>query len=200
MNSSRKPLGASDLSASSSVTSLLRGGTGLSRRADAGDLLLDVEEDEEKFFWDFVREPLSSDTSSLAVAFRMLLSHRKEGLVDFTVNLRGTRSRRTHLKDGFWLELLGVSGLSEWLLCKMVVTVLPTAPLLLLGKQEANKRIKCQNLLGSSRHCSCFHTHSSRITNWSDRLFLDFIEEKVSVCGWNSSRRYHPPPSAGWKC
>lgn len=60
-------------SASSSVTSLLRGATGLPCWADTGDLLFEVEETEEKFFWDFVREAFSSGTSSLAVAFRMLL-------------------------------------------------------------------------------------------------------------------------------
>lgn len=69
----RKPLSGPDLSASSSVTSLLRGGTGLPRWAETGDLLFELEETEEKFFWDFVREPFSSDTSSFAVAFRMLL-------------------------------------------------------------------------------------------------------------------------------
>lgn len=66
----------SDLSASSSVTSLLRGRTGSSRWADTGDLLLEVEETEEKFFWDFVREPLSWGASSFAVALRMLLKER----------------------------------------------------------------------------------------------------------------------------
>lgn len=71
-----KQRSGSDLSASSSVTSLLRGGTGLPRWADTGDLLFEVEETEEKFFWDFVREPFSSDTSSFAVAFRMLLKER----------------------------------------------------------------------------------------------------------------------------
>ena len=65
--------GGSDLSASSSVTSLLRGGTGLPCWADTGDRLFEVEETEEKFFCDLVREPFSNDTSSLAVAFRMLL-------------------------------------------------------------------------------------------------------------------------------
>lgn len=69
----------SDLSASSSVTSLLRGSTGLPRWADTGDLLLEVEDVEEKFFWDLVREPPSSDTSSFAVAFRMLL---EEDVID----------------------------------------------------------------------------------------------------------------------
>lgn len=67
--------GGSDLSASSSVTSLLRGGTGLPRGAETGDLLLGVEDEEEKFFWDFVTEPFSSRTSSFAVAFRMLLKN-----------------------------------------------------------------------------------------------------------------------------
>lgn len=61
------------------MTSLLRDRTGLLRWVNTGDLLL--EEDEEKFFWDLVREPFSSDTSSLAVAFRMLL---KEGTVGKT--------------------------------------------------------------------------------------------------------------------
>lgn len=65
-----------DLSACSSVTSLLPDGAGLPRRADAGDLLLEVEDVEEKFFWDFVRELLSCDTSSFAVAFRMLLEDK----------------------------------------------------------------------------------------------------------------------------
>lgn len=63
----------SDLSASSSVTSLLRGGTGLLRGPETGDLVLEVEE---KFFWDFVTELFSSKTSSLAVAFRMLLKNK----------------------------------------------------------------------------------------------------------------------------
>lgn len=114
-----------DLSASSSVTSLLRGGTGLPRGADAGDLLLEVDDVEEKFFWDLVREPLSSDTSSLAVAFRMLLEKDqiKTSAIKGRVHLKHTQkkkssrmdsaSTRTHLKDGFWLELLGVSGFSE---------------------------------------------------------------------------------------
>lgn len=68
----------SDLSASSSVASLLRDRTGLPRWADTGDLLFEVEETEEKFFWDLVREPFSSDTSSFAVAFRMLLKEKHE--------------------------------------------------------------------------------------------------------------------------
>lgn len=32
----------------------------------------------EKFFWDLVREPLSSDTSSFAVAFKMLLKEKRK--------------------------------------------------------------------------------------------------------------------------
>lgn len=32
----------------------------------------------EKFFWDLVRELLSSDTSSFAVAFRMLLKEKRK--------------------------------------------------------------------------------------------------------------------------
>lgn len=32
----------------------------------------------EKFFWDLVSEPLSSDTSSFAVAFRMLLKEKRK--------------------------------------------------------------------------------------------------------------------------
>lgn len=71
-----KQLSGSDLSASSSVTSLLRDRTGLPRWADTGDLLLEVGEIEEKFFWDFVKEPFSNDTSSFAVAFRMLLKEK----------------------------------------------------------------------------------------------------------------------------
>lgn len=47
---------------------------GLPHCADAGDRLLD-EEEEQKFFWDLVREAPSRDMSSLAVAFRMLLQH-----------------------------------------------------------------------------------------------------------------------------
>lgn len=63
----------SHLSASSSVASLLCGRTGLLHCADAGDRLLEAEE--QKFFWDLVREAPSRDMSSLAVAFRMLLQH-----------------------------------------------------------------------------------------------------------------------------
>lgn len=66
------------LSASSSVASLLCGRTGLTHWADAGDRLLE-EEEEQKFFWDLVREAPSRDMSSLAVAFRMLLSHMTVG-------------------------------------------------------------------------------------------------------------------------
>lgn len=68
----------SDLSASSSVTSLLRSRTGLPCWADTGDLLLEAGEVVEKFFWDLVREPLSSDTSSFAVAFKMLLKEKRK--------------------------------------------------------------------------------------------------------------------------
>lgn len=68
----------SDLSASSSVTSLLRSRTGLPCWADTGDLLLEAGEAVEKFFWDLVREPLSSDTSSFAVAFKMLLKEKRK--------------------------------------------------------------------------------------------------------------------------
>lgn len=69
----------SDLSASSSVTSLLRGRLGEPLGLRWPALLLDVEEDEEKFFWDLVvRELLSRGPSSFTVAFRMLLSTQKE--------------------------------------------------------------------------------------------------------------------------
>lgn len=57
--------------------------TGLLRWVVTGDRLFEGEETEEKFFWDFVREPLSSDASSLTVAFRMLL---KEASTCKTVN------------------------------------------------------------------------------------------------------------------
>ena len=57
----------SDLSASSSVTSLLR----------AAALLLEVDDEDEKFFWDLVTEPFSKVPSSFPVALRMLLNGRK---------------------------------------------------------------------------------------------------------------------------
>lgn len=98
-----------DLSASSSVTSLLREGAGLTE-----DWWL--EDVEEKFFCDLVRELLSWDTSSLAVAFRMLLEEKNKTLQRTTVTAVRSPVRgrvRTYLKDGLWLELLGVRGFSE---------------------------------------------------------------------------------------
>lgn len=61
------------------MTSLLCGGTGLLRGPETGDLVLEVEE---KFFWDFVTELFSSKSSSLAVAFRMLLKNKDKLLND----------------------------------------------------------------------------------------------------------------------
>lgn len=49
----------SDLSASSSVTSLLVDSTGLPRGVDDRQLVFDVEVGEEKFFCDLVTEPFS---------------------------------------------------------------------------------------------------------------------------------------------
>lgn len=69
-------ISASDLSASSSETSLLHGGTGLQHWAVTGDLLLEEDDEEENFFWDLVTESFSSDVSSLAEAFRMLLKEK----------------------------------------------------------------------------------------------------------------------------
>lgn len=114
----------SDLSASSSVTSLLRASTGLPRCADTGDLLLEVEDVEEKFFWDFVREPPSSDTSSFAVAFRMLLEEdvientRLDDLYLVIKTLQDQHGRAQDLLKGRFL--VGALG-REWLLRVVVV-------------------------------------------------------------------------------
>ena len=61
------------LSASSSVTSRL-----LAVRGLRGVLLLELDEAEEKFFCDLVREPLSRVPSSFTVALIMLLIERQE--------------------------------------------------------------------------------------------------------------------------
>ena len=58
------------------MTSLLRGVPGLPARAAA--LLLEVDDEDEKFFWDLVTEPFSKVPSSFPVALRMLLNEQKE--------------------------------------------------------------------------------------------------------------------------
>lgn len=100
------------------MASRLRAATGLPRWVVTGDRLLEGEETEEKFFWDLVREPLSSNTSSFTVAFRMLLKEASARKIVNKYQLDKMHqimsgSLRTYLNDGFWLELLGVSGFSE---------------------------------------------------------------------------------------
>lgn len=76
------------------MASRLHVATGVLRWVVTGDRLFEGEETEEKFFWDFVREPLSSDASSFTVAFRMLLKEASTGKI-----VNQYQTDKTHQSD-----------------------------------------------------------------------------------------------------